>query len=122
MDRGAWWATINRVAKSKTRLEETEHACTRRLFRTGRLWAGSGGQRDLSQDGSSHSASPEPPSSQNSWLYPPLMPGTCYLEIKLFFHTYTPCSMEWGKAGTSPPAPVSPGTISANVRLQTRAQ
>ena len=83
---------------------------------------GSGGQRDLSQDESSHSASPEPPSSQSSWLYPPLMPSTCYLEIKLFFHKYTPCSMEWGKAGTSPPAPGSPDTILANVRLQTRAQ
>lgn len=43
------------------------------------------------------------------------MPGTCYLEIKLFFHKYTPCSMEWGKAGTSPPAP---DTIPANVNLQ----
>ena len=40
MDRGAWWATINRVAKSQTRLEEIEHACTHRIFRTGRLGGG----------------------------------------------------------------------------------
>ena len=28
MDRGAWWATVHRVAKSQTRLKQLEHAFT----------------------------------------------------------------------------------------------
>lgn len=41
-------------------------------------------ERDQAWDRSSLSTFPAP-SSQSSWPYQPFTPGTCYLEIKLFF-------------------------------------
>ena len=42
MDRGAWWATVHRVAESDT-TEVTEHACTRlKIGFEGLLWWYSG--------------------------------------------------------------------------------
>lgn len=39
------------------------------------------------------------PSSQSSWLYHPFVPGTCFLEIKLFFTSTCIAKWDEGKAG-----------------------
>lgn len=61
---------------------------------------GSGGGKETGHETETHSPPSRHPSSQNSWLYQPWMPGTCCLEIKLFF-TST-CLAKWngGRQGS----------------------
>lgn len=71
---------------------------TERIGYWGSEDAGGGKGPGHGTDGSSHSTFPAP-SSLSPWLSQPFLPGSCYLEIKLFFTSTCFAEQDGGRRG-----------------------